>query len=81
VPVVATAVGGLSEAVTDDVDGILCAPEDVAGLAEAIERIASEHPRLSAGVRSARDQSSFRRYGQLICEALESLPARASRSR
>lgn len=81
VPVVATAVGGLSEAVTDDVDGILCAPGDVAGLAAAIERIAGEHPRLSAGVRGARDHSSFRRYGELICDALESLPARASRSR
>ena len=76
VPVVATKVGGLVEAVRHDVDGILCPPEDVAALVEAIERIAVEAPRLAAGVRRGGEQSSFRRYGELICDALETLAAR-----
>ncbi len=81
VPVVATAVGGLVEAIADDVDGILCPPGNVAELVLAIERIAADGPRLAAGVRRAGEQSSFRRYGELICEGLEALPAPLTGSR
>jgi glycosyltransferase involved in cell wall biosynthesis len=75
VPVIATAVGGLVEAISGDVDGILCRPNDAAALASAIERIAVDGPRLAAGVRRSAEQSSFRRYGELICDSLEALSA------
>ena len=42
VPVVATDIGGLSEAVRDGVDGILVAPRDPGQLAEAILRLARD---------------------------------------
>jgi glycosyltransferase involved in cell wall biosynthesis len=81
VPVIATAVGGLVEAIADGVDGILCPPGDVAALVTAISRIPAEGSRLAAGVRHAGEQSSFRRYGQMICDALETLPSSMARRR
>jgi glycosyltransferase involved in cell wall biosynthesis len=39
VPVIATRVGTMAEQVRDGVDGLLCEPEDVEGLAEAIKRV------------------------------------------
>lgn len=38
-PVVATAVGGIPELVTDDVEGLLVPPGDVRGLADAVSRL------------------------------------------
>ncbi|MGA2928481.1 MAG: glycosyltransferase, partial [Solirubrobacteraceae bacterium] len=81
VPVVATAVGGLVDAIADGVDGILCPPDDVAALVAAVGRIPEEGSRLAAGVRHAGEQSSFRRYGELICDALEALPSSLPRRR
>jgi glycosyltransferase involved in cell wall biosynthesis len=81
VPVIATAVGGLVEAVADGEDGILCPPEDVGALVDAITRLATDGGRMAAGVRRAGDQCSFRRYGELIHDALAALPERGSRPR
>ncbi len=39
VPVVATRVGGIVEIVTEDVDGVLVAADDVEGLASQLERL------------------------------------------
>lgn len=44
-PAVATAVGGVSEVINDDVNGLLVSPGDIDGLAAAIARLMSE-PRL-----------------------------------
>ena len=71
-PVIATRVGGLPAAVTDGVDGVLCEP-DPADVACAIERMADEHVSLAAGTRAAAEATSFRRYGQLLDEAVAGL--------
>lgn len=47
-PVVATNVGGLAEAVSDRVNGILC-PPDSDSMARAIQMAASDYSRLAAG--------------------------------
>jgi glycosyltransferase involved in cell wall biosynthesis len=73
VPVVATAVGGLPEAIDDGVDGILCPPGDVDALCAAIERLAADAPRLREGVRRAAEETSFRRYGELLLDAVAQL--------
>jgi glycosyltransferase involved in cell wall biosynthesis len=76
VPAIATAVGGLPEALTDGVDGILCPPEDVGALAAAVRRMASQRDAFAAGVRRIDEQQSFTRYGQLLHDALDDLPDR-----
>jgi len=81
VPVIATAVGGLVEAIADGENGILCPPDDVEALACAIARLAVERARLVEGVRRGGENTSFLRYGELLRDALDALPARASRSR
>lgn len=50
-PVVATAVGGIAEAVTDGLNGTLAAPGDAVSLADAIERCARQLPALAARTR------------------------------
>ena len=52
VPVIATRAGAIADAVTDGVNGLLCAPGDVAGLAAAIRRLyqPGELEKLRAGV-------------------------------
>jgi glycosyltransferase involved in cell wall biosynthesis len=71
-PVIATRVGGLPFAVSDGVDGILCEP-DAADVARAIERMASERSTLTAGVRAGLGAKTFRRYGDLVDEAVLAL--------
>lgn len=71
-PVIATRVGGLPTAVNDGVDGLLCEP-DPPDVAAAIERMAREHETLAAGVRAGSDSVSFRRYGELVDEAVMAL--------
>jgi glycosyltransferase involved in cell wall biosynthesis len=60
VPVVATAVGGLPEVVTDGDDGILVPPGDADALADAIARALepTTHARLVAGASTAGDRFS-----------------------
>ena len=60
VPVVATAVGGVAEAVTDGVDGLLVPPRDPAALAAAIVRAADPDLRahLAAGAAAAGERYS-----------------------
>lgn len=60
VPVVATRAGGLSEAVTDGVDGLLVAPHDPAALADAVVRAADPalRTRLAAGAVAAGERFS-----------------------
>jgi glycosyltransferase involved in cell wall biosynthesis len=69
-PVIATAVGGIPEAVSDGEDGLLCPPEDPRALAEAIERMAREKDRLTASVARRRDSHSFDRYAELLTGAV-----------
>ncbi len=77
-PVIATWVGGLPAAVEDGVDGILCEP-DAAALAVAIERMARDHADLAEGVRVHESARSFRRYGELLDEAVSELSAMKKR--
>lgn len=70
-PVVATAVGGLPAAVDDGVDGLLAPPDDPAALARALERLASERERLTAGARRTRSRRSFDRYAELLLAAAD----------
>jgi glycosyltransferase involved in cell wall biosynthesis len=70
VPVIATAVGGLAEAVEHGHNGLLCPAGDAGALAAAIERMAVQHAALSDGVRRSGHTQSFTRYGELIHEAL-----------
>jgi glycosyltransferase involved in cell wall biosynthesis len=81
VPVIATAVGGLTEAVTDGVDGLLCPSEDAGALCAAIERLARSREALANGVRRGGERHSFRRYGELLHDALEALPGRRAARR
>jgi glycosyltransferase involved in cell wall biosynthesis len=52
-PVIATDVGGFAEQIRDGVDGLICAPDDVAALAAAVRRFYApgEPERLRSGVR------------------------------
>ena len=69
-PVIATRVGGLPASVEDGRDGLLCEPDDPVALARAIERMACERAILAAGVRAREEESSFRRYSELLDAAL-----------
>ncbi len=53
-PVVATAVGGTPEAITDGEDGLLVPPRDPAALADALGRVLGDAPRARAMGRRAR---------------------------
>jgi glycosyltransferase involved in cell wall biosynthesis len=70
IPVLATSVGGLPEAVSDGVDGLLCQPEDPQALAAIISRLTATHATLAAGVAAGSRDHSFQRYSQLLEEAL-----------
>lgn len=71
-PVIATRVGGLPEAVSHDVDGLLCDPSP-SGLADALGQMADAHHRLEAGVEVLPYRDSAERYTHLIESALEDL--------
>jgi glycosyltransferase involved in cell wall biosynthesis len=68
-PVVASAVGGLPEAVRDGVDGLLVPPEDPRALADAIRELAVRLPQLSAGITV---HPSYEDYADRLLAALES---------
>lgn len=69
-PVIATAVGGLPEAVADGIDGLLCPPDDPGALAAAISRLPQLRPALAAGVQASCYECSFARYAELLEAAL-----------
>jgi len=54
-PVVATNVGGIPEMVEHERTGLLVAPHDVAGLADAIARMLTDHPLADTLARAGRD--------------------------
>jgi glycosyltransferase involved in cell wall biosynthesis len=70
VPVVATRVGGLPEAVRDGVDGLLCPPEDPDALAAIISQLPRTCRTLAEGVARSSSAHSFERYAELLEEAL-----------
>ena len=47
-PVIASRTGGLTEIVRDGVDGILVAPDDLAGLCQALDQILADPARAKA---------------------------------
>jgi glycosyltransferase involved in cell wall biosynthesis len=51
-PVVTTTAGGITELVVDDVNGLLCAPDDVTSIAQAVGRIVDD-PELRARLGAA----------------------------
>ena len=57
---------------TDGVDGLLCEP-NAADVATTIERMAREHASLASGVRAGSEAVSFRRYGELLDDAVGAL--------
>lgn len=82
VPVVATAVGGLAEAVTDGVDGLLVEPRDPPALAAAILRGADPvlRARLAAGAaESAERYSAARSVARIEAVYGEALRLRRAR--
>ncbi|WTU05555.1 glycosyltransferase (plasmid) [Kitasatospora sp. NBC_00070] len=64
VPVIATRVGNFPDAVRDGVGGLLCDPDDVDGLAEAIRCLyqPGQLDKLRATVRPADTETSWRHY-------------------
>lgn len=63
-PTVATRVGNFPETVRDGVDGLLCAPGDVADLARALRALyePGRLPQLRAGVQPAQEEPVWQRY-------------------
>lgn len=53
-PVIATAVGGISEAITDGVNGTLAQPGDAVSLADAIERCGADLEALAEGTQETK---------------------------
>ena len=76
-PVIATAVGGTPEVVTDGDNGLLIPPRDAAALAEALERLLADPAwaqRLGANARAhVREHYSLDRLGREINEIYEEL--------
>jgi glycosyltransferase involved in cell wall biosynthesis len=68
VPVIATRAGAIGAAIEDGVNGILCAPGDVTGLAESINRLYEPGvlERLQAGVQPPDTTSAWARYVAVI---------------
>ena len=72
-PVVATAIGGMDEAVVDGETGVLVPPGDPGGLAAAIRAIAADRDRArrlgEAGKRRARQEFSARTMARRVMDA------------
>jgi glycosyltransferase involved in cell wall biosynthesis len=69
-PLIATAVGGLPDAVADGEDAILCDRDDVDAIARAIERMWRDREQFSAAVERRKDSHSFERYAELLTDAI-----------
>lgn len=76
-PVVATAVGGMRQAVTDGVDGLLVPPADAPALATALRRMLDPvlRRRLVAGATAAGDRFASRNAAARIEETYRSVAA------
>jgi glycosyltransferase involved in cell wall biosynthesis len=77
-PVVATAVGGIPEAVDDGVHGLLVAPRDPHALAAAMLRLANDpslRRRMGEAARASAQQFDIRRAADRQCEVYEELAA------
>ena len=81
VPVIATDVGGLGEAIRDGEDGILCPAGDLDALTAAISRMARERAQFRRRVRCDAESHSFHRYGELLHAALDRHPSPAEEGR
>ena len=73
-PVVASRVGGLPEAVSDGVEGLLVPPGDPQALAQAVQRLADAGVRRQMGEAARRRalgefslQDNVRELGRLLC--------------
>lgn len=77
VPVIATRVGTVEQDVQDGVNGVLCAPGDVASLTAALHRFyADGQPqRLRAGVPAVDAGPAWERYCAALCSAAPALPS------
>jgi glycosyltransferase involved in cell wall biosynthesis len=79
-PVVATAVGGLPDAVAEAVTGALAAPRDPASLAAAIERVLARPPGFfTPGIAAVLAERTWSRYAGIVLAAAESRPTRGDR--
>ncbi len=78
-PVVATRGGGPSEIVVDGVTGLLVAPDDSRGMADAMLRLASDatfrQGAGEAGLRRARDKFSATAYAERLVRRLDAVAA------
>jgi glycosyltransferase involved in cell wall biosynthesis len=70
-PVIATRAGAIADAVTDDVNGLLCAPDDAGDLARAIGRLYEPGvlERLRGGVRPVDPEPLWRDYVAAVEQA------------
>ncbi|GAA3945803.1 glycosyltransferase [Actinomadura viridis] len=68
VPVIATRVGGFGEQVRDGVDGLVCEPDDVGSLTDALKRFYApgEPERLRAGVRPVDHTALWETYVDVL---------------
>lgn len=87
VPVVATRVQGLRELIRDDVDGLLCEPDDPLSLAAAIRRVLEEPGLRERLVREGRERAAMftpercvADLERLYCEVLRGSPERRAPS-
>ena len=73
-PVITTQVGGLAEAVVDDVSGLIVPPGDTSALADAVIRFYRHHlgPRLVTGVAAHSDRFSWDRLVEIVEESHDS---------
>jgi glycosyltransferase involved in cell wall biosynthesis len=72
-PVIASRIGGLAEAVEDGTSGVLVPPGDVAALARALERLLEpgERTRLARGAERAAARSNWDSYAATLVELVE----------
>jgi glycosyltransferase involved in cell wall biosynthesis len=82
VPVVATRVGGLTQAVTDGVDGVLVKPADPAALAEAVSSLLDDgfRARLAVNARAAGERFSSQHAVERLEREYRTLAAVSRRS-